>query len=302
MGSWYRVGEPESYAVKTGPALMMKNFWKRGFGLLLKSFLLLKTIQLTKFILTIRPGGKFVNIEDGLGHIYDRASRSIKILNERNATFLLEPEEECSELTDVLMMVSSGPRYRKNRDRWRKDVEGLTGVKLVFLIAKPPDEGTQQRVTGESAIHGDIVQSSVVDGHRRLGYKILSGYVWSYLHCDKVGYVAKSDDNVELDLIMMMEALKARTDITEDFIGCSTPNRNSKTLRSARPHMSGNWSISKQQFDLLGHHARLLHWVPVCDHTQGGGSAGPGGAQAVQGDGGGADRGLSYHWGSQGEA
>ena len=51
-------------------------------------------------------------------------------------------------------------------------------------------------------------------------------------------------------MVKMMGALKARTDITEDFIGCSAPNRNSKTLRSARPHMSGNWSISKQQFDL----------------------------------------------------
>ena len=153
-------------------------------------------------------------------------------------------------MTDVLMMVSSGPRYRMNRDRWRKDVEGLAGVKLVFLVAKPPDEDTQQRVGAENGVHGDIVQSSVTDGHRKLGYKILSGYVWSFLHCSKVGYVAKSDDNVELDMVKMMEALQSRKDITEDFIGCSTPNRNSKTLRSARPHMSGNWSISKQQFEL----------------------------------------------------
>ena len=74
--------------------------------------------------------------------------------------------------------------------------------------------------------------------------------MWSYLYCSKASYVAKSDDNVELDLDKMEAALQARKTVTENFIGCSTPNRNSKTLRSTQPHMSGNWSVSKEQYEL----------------------------------------------------
>ena len=130
-------------------------------------------------------------------------------------SFLLEPEEGCDVSENVLMMVSSGPKYRDNRDRWRRDVAGREGMKLVFLVAKPPDDNMQNMLDDENAIHSDIVQSSVVDGHRKLGYKILSGYVWSYLYCSKASYVAKSDDNVELDLDKMEAALQARTTITE---------------------------------------------------------------------------------------
>ena len=42
---------------------------------------------------------------------------------------------------------------------------------------------------------------------RKLGYKILSGYVWSYLHCSSVKYVAKTDDNVVLDLDKLLSYL-----------------------------------------------------------------------------------------------
>ena len=32
----------------------------------------------------------------------------------------------------------------------------------------------------------------------RLGYKILTSYVWAHLYCPAAGYVAKTDDNLEL--------------------------------------------------------------------------------------------------------
>ena len=51
----------------------------------------------------------------------------------------------------------------------------------------------------ENAAHEDIVQSDTEDGHRRLGYKLLMGYVWAYTYCGEVNYIAKTDDNVELD-------------------------------------------------------------------------------------------------------
>ena len=147
------------------------------------------------------------------------------------------------------MMISSGPQYRPYRDRWRRDVRGRKGLKLVFLVAKPKMEEIQKDLDNENVDHGDIVQTSVVDGHRKLGYKILSGYVWAYRHCQNVKFVAKSDDNVFLDLDGLLTALKERNSNSQNYIACTTPNRNSLTLRAEHPHMTGNWSVSKEQFD-----------------------------------------------------
>ena len=54
---------------------------------------------------------------------------------QRNVSFLLRPESGCQKKDDILVMVSSGPLNQANRDRWRRDVEGRVGVRLVFLVA-----------------------------------------------------------------------------------------------------------------------------------------------------------------------
>ena len=61
------------------------------------------------------------------------------------------------------------------------------------------------------------------DGHRLLGYKILCGHVWSYEHCRHVKHVAKSDDNVHVDMDRLTRVLQA--DVTTDWknlITCPT--------------------------------------------------------------------------------
>ena len=128
-------------------------------------------------------------------------------------------------------------------------MEGRKGVKLVFIIAMAKTEPDQSLLVAEHGEHGDIVQSSVLDGHRRLGYKLLMGYVWAYTQCRHVEYVAKTDDNVELDLDTVTAGLEARTGSKENFITCPTLNWGMKVLRSATPHMTGNWSVSRAVFD-----------------------------------------------------
>ena len=48
-------------------------------------------------------------------------------------------------------------------------------IKLVFLIALARSEREQSALVSEKMKHGDIIQSSVPDGHRLLAYKILMG-------------------------------------------------------------------------------------------------------------------------------
>ena len=54
-------------------------------------------------------------------------------------------------------------------------------MRLVFLVAEPVNgdtedkEEVQKRLRREAETLGDILQPSMEDGHRKLGYKILSG-------------------------------------------------------------------------------------------------------------------------------
>ena len=147
-------------------------------------------------------------------------------------------------------MVSSGPRNKDNRDRWRRDVQGMEGVRLVFLVSRGVTEEDEKMLSEEHSLHGDIVQSSLPDGHRKLGYKILTGYVWTVRNCHHARAVAKTDDNVYLDMPLLLHLLEQRK-MAENTIACGsgTPHRNMKTLRSSGPHMTGNWSTTKEELE-----------------------------------------------------
>ena len=166
-------------------------------------------------------------------------------------SFVLSPPSPCAESVSLLVMVSSGPRNKVNRDRWRREVQNMVGeVRLVFLVSRGATEEDNAGLSEEHGEHGDLVSSSLADGHRKLGYKILTGYVWAGRSCSKVQAVAKTDDNVYLDLPSLL-ALLRHAELSKDRIACGsgTPHRNMKTLRSAGPHMTGNWSTSKEELE-----------------------------------------------------
>ena len=67
-----------------------------------------------------------------------------------------------------------------------------------------------------------------------LGYKILSGYVWTYLHCPDVVMVAKTDDNVELELEMMMTGVRNmenKANINKVICGTGMVTKNLPVIR-----------------------------------------------------------------------
>ena len=74
--------------------------------------------------------------------------------------------------------------------------------------------------------------------------------MWTYTDCGSVPYVGKTDDNVELNLPRLMLTLQSRRDKHDQFIACSVPSRNIATGRLSRPHMRGNWSLTKVRLRL----------------------------------------------------
>ena len=174
-----------------------------------------------------------------------------RIMNQDNVTVRLSPPS-CSEGDRLLLLVSSGPDNVQSRARWREEMSAVSGekVKVVFMVSTcQPGQVCRHDVAGEQREHGDILQTSLLDGHRRLGYKVLAGYVWAHQHCPGVGHVLKTDDNVVMDLARLVEL--TRQPLSENSIACGsgTPHRNMKTLRSSRPHMTGNWSTTKEELE-----------------------------------------------------
>jgi len=193
----------------------------------------------------------YIKIDAGLGKVYNDGY-GYNILNQKNVTFIMRPQE-CDTNTKLVIMVSSGPGNYIFRSNWRRSVSGHDDVKLVFLIAEARNVKQQQDLLREYHAYHDIVQSSVPDGHRLLAYKILMGYVWTYNECNHVPYVAKTDDNVEMNVAQLLKILESRRDGDDgdkQFIACSVPSRNIATGRSSRPHMRGNWSLTKEQLEL----------------------------------------------------
>ena len=146
--------------------------------------------------------------------------------------------------------MSSGPNNAKSREKWRTFVRGVQGLRLLFLVSLSGVGKVDQSVVEEHGKYKDILQSTLPDGHRKLGYKILTGYVWAALNCPNVGAVGKTDDNAELDIKGLMERLEESGKLMNEIAcGSGTPHRNMKTLRSSTPHMTGNWSTSKEELE-----------------------------------------------------
>ena len=56
-------------------------------------------------------------------------------------------------------------------------------------------------------------------------------YVWTYNECGHVPYVAKTDDNVVMNVTRLLAILRNREarDVNKWFIACSVPSRNIAT-------------------------------------------------------------------------
>ena len=147
----------------------------------------------------------------------------------------------------LLIMVSSRPAHRDLRAAWRE--RRSLGVKLVFLVAQGEEEGEQEALRAEHEEHQDIVEVGVKDGHRLLAYKILTGHAWAYHHCSSARHVAKSDDNVQVDMAGLERVLqRGEREDWENVISCPTVAYNAKVKRSSSGGMTGGWSESREDW------------------------------------------------------
>ena len=209
-------------------------------------------------VLKKKESVQLVDVEDGLGQVHDKESNTFQILNRKNVEILLRPPD-CSPHTRLVLLVSSGHDNSGARSVWRRRLSEVTGPaqpdspRLVFLVSSCPQGARcEADLSREHDLHGDILHTSLEDGHRRLGYKILSGYIWTHLWCGEASHVVKTDDNVLLDIPALLSVTLSAgrsPDGLSVLCGCGPPHRNMKTLRSSSPRMLGNWSVPRSQME-----------------------------------------------------
>ena len=175
---------------------------------------------------------RVVDVEGGLGPVHDKQSNTFQILNEKNVRLLLRPPA-CSPETRLVLLVSSGHDNIGARLAWRRRLAEVTHpLRLVFLVSTcPRGARCEAELDKEHSLHGDILHTSLEDGHRRLGYKILSGYIWNHLSCGGTSHVVKTDDNVLMDLPALLRLASHPLPDNSLTCGAGTPHRNHKTLR-----------------------------------------------------------------------
>ncbi|XP_055860662.1 lactosylceramide 1,3-N-acetyl-beta-D-glucosaminyltransferase-like [Biomphalaria glabrata] len=126
---------------------------------------------------------------------------------------------------EVLLVIPSAPENFERRELVRKSERGVyasrpdSNVNLVFFVGRPENNTLlQQRLTIESYVHGDIVQVNFVDVYRNILLKAVSMLHWSLTHCPKARYVLRTDDDVLVDIQKVVQAIRRKRELHENFI------------------------------------------------------------------------------------
>lgn len=107
----------------------------------------------------------------------------------------------------LFVAVISAPNHLERRNVIRQtwllhlEMQSLFGplINLAgfgFVVGLTEDQDTQKRIATESSIHGDILQINKMDAYYNLTQKVVGLLSWMNVHCSRVDFVLKADDDV----------------------------------------------------------------------------------------------------------
>ena len=110
---------------------------------------------------------------------------TITIMDDPQFSFLTHPRV-CDDPPDMLVMTLTAPKNLKERNAIRKSLSSFNAnskhvLKPIFLIGSSGGglDKLQPQIDSEFAEHGDILQSSMVEGYGKLSYKTNVGFIWT---------------------------------------------------------------------------------------------------------------------------
>ena len=197
--------------------------------------------------------------------MYDPHSKTFQVMNSLNVTFLLRPTSPCS--SHLVLIVLSAPRNVQKRNQMREQIKKNIRTRVIFLVGLVSREEDKKHLNEEHQTNDDIVQSSVPDSYDTLSYKTISGFIWVNAFCGKnTRYIAKTDDDVEMDVDSILEALdnKYKSDPVEDILECPSVVRNMRPLQQRHSGtIMAKFFISRQELNRRVYPDLCFGWLYV---------------------------------------
>ena len=203
---------------------------------------------------------------------------------------LLYPGEVCRNdgtIIDLIVVITTTPQATAARNAMRetylKSTKDNTGnIRYVFLIGSGWPEHMNRALVKENRKYHDILQQDYKDGYYNLTYKVLSGLKWAVDHCPQANFVARSADDIYLNMPNLWRLLRVHTTHLQDVqIGsCFGKGKVNRTSWS-RFHLSKNdyqgntfppfclgttYIFSMKTTKRILAHAVDVPWFPLEDH------------------------------------
>jgi len=120
-----------------------------------------------------------------------------------------------------------------------QDLQKNTKSQVIFVLGAATNQEQQLEVEKESVEYGDILQGWFPEHYNLLVYKSLLFLSWSRSSCSSTPWIAKTDDDVVFDLVVLQDAITAANHSTFNcLVG--------KNLPVAR--RGDKWSVPYSEF------------------------------------------------------
>lgn len=145
----------------------------------------------------------------------------------RNYKFIMDDTPTCKITTPFLvLMVPVAPSDVAARDTIRKtwgNEKLVLGqpVETLFVLGLPGGadaEQQQEKLTQESLLHKDLIQSNFKDSYRNLTIKTMMMLEWLSAHCGKASYVMKIDSDMLLHVQNLVKLLLGANTAKQNYM------------------------------------------------------------------------------------
>ncbi|KAM5180910.1 beta-1,3-galactosyltransferase 5-like [Mantella aurantiaca] len=160
--------------------------------------------------------------------------------------FVTVPESNCKQDPPFLVLLVTTVQDQKEermaiRKTWGKE-QRIHGKRVVtfFLFGTNPDN--PDNLSEEVNTYKDIIQKDFVDAYYNLTIKTLTGLDWIVHHCPQTRYVMKTDTDMFVNTIFLVELLMRKNQTSNLFTGILKPD--DAPIRN----VFSKWYISKREF------------------------------------------------------
>lgn len=159
--------------------------------------------------------------------------------------------ERCQCGIELLILVKSSINHFDRRDairkRWRLIDPGA--VMVNFLVGKDDHDEISDDLLQEANQHQDMIVGDFHDTYRNLTAKSTLALQWSNDSCKNFESLLLVDDDIQLQLQLILDALRARKKTGETLRDLEKVHCLHQYQPKPRALRSGKWAVSEEQYD-----------------------------------------------------